>query len=65
MTMSDQGPTCLSQEHPQHMCQLKLQGLDEEVKRLSDTPTFECTICMTKANCPENLCDPSPLLKEP
>lgn len=61
--MSNEGPTCLSQQHPEHICQLKAKGLTEEVARLSDAPTFECGICWTRANCPENLCDPYPLVK--
>lgn len=59
--MSNQGPTCLSQEHQEHLCQLKLKG--EDITQLTDVPTHECGICWAKANCPESLCDPYPLVK--
>jgi len=38
------------------MCSLKLQGLDDEIKRLSDNPQVECKHCGAKANSLKNIC---------
>ncbi|SHJ45547.1 hypothetical protein SAMN02745165_02433 [Malonomonas rubra DSM 5091] len=45
------------------MCQLKAQGLMEEIDRRSDKPEFVCGKCRAKANRAEDLHNPRPLGK--
>jgi hypothetical protein len=47
---------CASHDHSMHMCALKLQGLEDQVRSLSDNPRFECKHCGAKANSLENIC---------
>lgn len=45
------------------ICQLKAQGLMEEIDRRSTKPTVVCGKCGAKANLPEQLHNPRPLKK--
>jgi len=45
------------------ICQLKAQGLMEEIDRRSTEPTVICGKCRAKANLPEHLHNPLPLKK--
>jgi hypothetical protein len=45
------------------MCQLKAQGLMEEIDRRSTNPTVVCGKCRAKANLPEQVHNPRPLKK--
>ena len=47
---------CDSKDHSKHMCALKLQGLDDCVKSLSDNPQVKCSHCGAKANSLKNIC---------
>lgn len=46
------------------MCELKARGLMEEIDRRSNAPTVVCGKCRTKANLPEFLHNPRPLVKK-
>ena len=46
------------------MCELKARGLMEELDRRSTAPTVICGKCQAKANRPEDLHNPRPLLKK-
>ena len=52
---------CDLEQHKMHMCALKSHGKDECIKTLSDSPSFECGNCGSKANEADNLCEPKPL----
>ena len=45
------------------ICQLRANGLMEEIDRRSDKPTVVCNKCGAKANLPEQLHNPRPLKK--
>jgi len=51
--------------HHLHLCQLKKQGLLEEVVARSNDPGYICHNCNVMANRAEDLCNCSPLLKKP
>ncbi|MCW8859601.1 MAG: hypothetical protein OQK50_02435 [Deltaproteobacteria bacterium] len=46
------------------MCELRAQGLLEEIDRRSTHPTVVCGKCGAKANHPEHLHNPRPLAKK-
>ena len=46
------------------MCELKAKGLMEEIDRLSNNPTVVCGKCGAKADNPEHLHNPRPLMKK-
>lgn len=46
------------------ICQLKAQGLMEEIDRRSTAPTVVCGKCRAKANLPEQVHNPLPLTKK-
>ncbi len=46
------------------MCELRAQGLMEEIDRRSSRPTVVCGKCGAKANLPEHLHNPRPLAKK-
>lgn len=46
------------------MCELRAQGLLEEIDRRSTNPTVVCGKCGAKANHPEQLHNPRPLAKK-
>ena len=56
--MSDKETCPKSYEHKTHMCQLKHQGLMEEIDRRSTRPTVVCAKCGVKANDAAYLCTP-------
>jgi hypothetical protein len=47
---------CVVESHNEHMCFLKMNGLDDVLKRVSDKPTVECKHCGAKANSMEYVC---------
>jgi hypothetical protein len=47
--------------HGKHMCELKQQGMMEELDRRSSRPTAICTKCAARADRPDALCNPRPL----
>ena len=49
--------------HHLHICQLKKQGLREELAVRTDDPGYLCHNCNASANQPEDLCNPSPFVK--
>lgn len=46
------------------MCELRGQGLMEEIDRLSGNPTVVCGKCGLKADNPDQLHNPRPLMKK-
>ncbi|SDZ95352.1 hypothetical protein SAMN05660420_00859 [Desulfuromusa kysingii] len=46
------------------MCELKAQGLMEEIDRRSINPIVVCGKCGAKADKPEDLHNPRPLMKK-
>jgi len=46
------------------MCDLRAQGLMEEIDRRSTNPTFVCGKCGLKASLPESLHNPHPLTQK-
>lgn len=48
--------SCDANNHQMHMCALKVQGLADRIKSLSDNPTVTCNRCGARANSSENLC---------
>lgn len=46
------------------MCELRAQGMMEELDRRSSAPTVVCGKCGAKANRPEYLHNPRPLSKK-
>jgi hypothetical protein len=60
--MSRDDHECRSpRDHQLHVCQLKKQGLTEELAARTDSPAFTCHNCNALANRAEDLCNPSPL----
>ena len=51
--------------HHLHLCQLKKQGLTEEIAARTSDPGYICHNCNFTANRAEDLCNCSPLLKKP
>jgi hypothetical protein len=47
---------CKVEAHKMHMCSLKMQGLNDIIKSVSDNPTVECKQCGAKANSLEYVC---------
>ena len=47
---------CKVESHKMHICNLKMQGLDDCIKSVSDNPTVECKHCGAKANSLEYVC---------
>ena len=52
-----------SAKHQLHICQLKKQGLQEEVAARTNDPGYLCHNCNASANQAEDLCNPSPFVK--
>ncbi|MEA3362856.1 MAG: hypothetical protein U9Q61_06255 [Thermodesulfobacteriota bacterium] len=46
------------------MCELQAKGLMEEIDHRSTNPTVVCGKCGAKANLPEHLHNPRPLMKK-
>ncbi|HLO25071.1 MAG TPA: hypothetical protein VK187_03090 [Geobacteraceae bacterium] len=59
--MSDNERCSRSGVRPTHMCELKQQGMMEEIDRRSCRPTVVCTKCGARANEAAYLCNPRPL----
>lgn len=51
------------EDHQLHLCQLKKRGLSAEIAVRTDDPGYLCHNCNASANQPEDLCNPSPLIK--
>ncbi len=47
---------CDSDNHSEHMCALKLNGLEDRVRSLADNPSVQCKHCGAKANSIKNIC---------
>jgi hypothetical protein len=47
---------CKVEAHKMHMCSLKMQGLNDIIKSVSNNPTVECKQCGAKANSLEYVC---------
>jgi hypothetical protein len=47
---------CKGESHNKHICYLKMNGLDDILKRVTDKPTVECKHCGAKANSMEYVC---------
>lgn len=63
--MSDRKNECQNLDyHHLHVCQLKKQGLLDEIAARTDTPGFICHNCNAKANRAEDLCNCSPILNK-
>ena len=59
--MSDNERCSRSGVRPTHMCELKQQGMMEEIDRHSCRSTVVCTKCGARANEAAYLCNPRPL----
>ncbi len=49
--------------HWKHLCELRKQGKEQEVKDLMADPGHKCLNCNTVAKNAQNLCSPSPFSK--
>lgn len=49
--------------HWKHLCTLRKQGKDQEVKELMADPGHRCLNCNAVARHAQNLCSPSPFSK--
>ena len=49
--------------HWKHLCELRKQGKEQEVKELMADPGHKCLKCNTVAKYAQNLCSPSPFSK--
>lgn len=49
--------------HHLHICQLKKEGLSEEISARSEDPGYICHNCNAVANRAEDLCNCSPFVK--
>ena len=47
---------CKVEAHNEHICFLKMNGLDDILARVTDNPTVECRHCGAKANSMEYVC---------
>jgi len=47
---------CKVESHNEHICFLKMNGLDDILKKVSDNPTVECKHCGAKANSMQYVC---------
>jgi hypothetical protein len=47
---------CKVEAHNEHICFLKLNGLNDILGRVTDKPTVECRHCGAKANSMEYVC---------
>jgi hypothetical protein len=47
---------CKLESHNKHICYLKMNGLDDILKSVTDKPTVECRQCGAKANSMEYVC---------
>ncbi|HEY6838637.1 MAG TPA: hypothetical protein VI389_07845 [Geobacteraceae bacterium] len=48
--------SCNCDTHHNHICYLKMHGMEENIKSITDNPTVECRQCGAKANSVEYLC---------
>jgi len=47
---------CNVESHNKHVCYLKMNGLDDILKSVTNIPTVECKHCGAKANSAEFIC---------
>jgi hypothetical protein len=47
---------CKVEAHNEHICFLKMNGLDDILKKVTDNPTVECKHCGAKANSMQYVC---------
>jgi hypothetical protein len=55
-TESQNKQCCKVESHNKHICYLKMNGLDDILKSVTDKPTVQCKHCGAKANSMENVC---------
>jgi len=55
-TESQNKQCCKDESHNKHICYLKMNGLDDILKSVTDKPTVECRHCGAKANSLEYIC---------
>ena len=48
--------SCNSESHKLHICHLKMNGQQDRIKSLTDSPTVECRQCGVQANSLEFVC---------
>ncbi len=51
------------ENHPQHICQLRKAGLQDEVTALMQDPGHTCHNCNAVSKHSQALCNPSPFAK--
>lgn len=49
--------------HWKHICQLRREGKEQEIKDLMEDPGHTCMNCNAVAKYAKNLCNPSPFSK--
>ena len=49
--------------HWKHLCELRKQGREDELKNLMEDPGHRCLNCNAVAKYAQNLCNPSTILK--
>lgn len=49
--------------HWKHLCELRKQGKEQELKDLMDDPGHRCLNCNAVAKHSQNLCNPSTIIK--
>ena len=63
--MSDKAVECkFPARHNRHICELKKEGLREELAARTDAPGFLCHNCNASANQADDLCNPSPFVNK-
>ena len=50
-------------DHWKHLCQLRREGKEQELKDLMEDPGHTCLNCNAVAKYAKNLCNPSPFAK--
>ena len=49
--------------HWKHLCELRKQGKEQELKALMEDPGHRCLNCNAVAHHAQNLCNPSTIIK--
>ena len=48
---------CNAEAHKKHICNLRMEGLDDCLKSVTDNPTVKCKYCGAMANSEQFVCD--------
>jgi len=64
LTLEEEGDRMTEDIDQLKFCELRAKGLMEEIDRRSKNPTVVCGKCGGKADLPEHLHNPRPLLKK-